>query len=679
VLRERFDTRHIHHVAEVQIFVNLDIEQICIVSDGRGITMKADSHDIDEDTLLRHLLQGTASETGRSFFRALVKNLSQALGTHGALVAEYLPEKERLRALAFWLGGKYVENYEYALAGTPCEAAIINKTYLHIPDKVVELFPKHLDLSKLGAVSYSGFPMMDSEDRVLGILAVVDTRTMSDSFRNLALFKIFATRAAAELLRMEAQARSREREEKINQLFRGAMDAIIELDESFYIRLLNPAAERLLGARSADLIGKSIAHFIPAEDRHKLQQIVSQLVYLPRSQQSIWVSEGVTIRTTQGNTIPAEATLSLYEIGPKRCYALIVRDINERYESRKLIESLRGETDYLRKEIQTIYSWGKIVGESNALRKSLQLAAEVAPTDTTVIVYGETGTGKELIARAIHAASQRKHRPLITVNCAAIPNALMESEFFGHEQGAFTGATRHREGRFALADGGTIFLDEVGELSREMQAKLLRVLQEGEFAPVGSSHSRHVDVRVIAATNCDLSRAVREGRFRNDLYFRLSVFPVTVPPLRERGDDIERLAIHLTREIASRMGREVDPPTPDLLERLKNYDWPGNVRELQNVIERGVITARYGRLNLDHALSLSHAEETQSDAPFSRDSRLGVKTMRDLQQLEKDNLVLAMQTARWRVAGKNGAAHLLGMPPSTLQSKLKSFGIKRWQ
>lgn len=228
-----------------------------------------------------------------------------------------------------------------------------------------------------------------------------------------------------------------------------------------------------------------------------------------------------------------------------------------------------------------------------------------------------------------------------------------------------------------MADGGTIFLDEVGELSLEMQAKLLRVLQEGEFAPVGSSRSRRVDVRVIAATNRDLSRAVQEARFRPDLYFRLNVFPITVPPLRRRGGDIELLAVHLTEKIAGRMGRAIDPLTPDLLARLKAYDWPGNVRELQNVIERGVITARYGRLNLDHALP-SDAASRAAEMPKSAHSESGtIRTIREIKQMERENLILAMQTAQWRIAGKKGAADLLGVAPSTLQSKLKALGIRR--
>jgi transcriptional regulator with GAF, ATPase, and Fis domain len=320
---------------------------------------------------------------------------------------------------------------------------------------------------------------------------------------------------------------------------------------------------------------------------------------------------------------------------------------------------------------------GEIIGESKPFRKTLQLVAEVAPTDSTVLIYGETGTGKELIARAVHGSSLRKDRPLITVNCAAIPETLMESEFFGHEKGAFTGATQSREGRFSLADGGTIFLDEVGELNRELQAKLLRVLQEGEFNPVGSSKTRRTDVRVIAATNRDLSMAVQDGQFRTDLYYRLNVFPIHVPPLTQRGDDIRLLAEHFLAKFSKRMGRRMDPLSVDCIERLKAYDWPGNVRELQNVIERGVITARQNRLNLDHALPDRLNPENIKTSTPSDNREKSVKTVRQLQQLERGNLLLALEKSQWRVAGKKGAAQLVSMPPSTFQSRMKALGIKR--
>jgi PAS domain S-box-containing protein len=632
-------------------------------------------HDLNEDALLRHLIQGTASKTGRSFFRSLVKHLSHALGTHGAWVSELNAESNRLRALAFWLGQGYVDGYEYDLSGTPCENTIHEKTYLHIPQNVIELFPDDPDLAKLGAVSYIGFPLLDAHNKVLGNLAVIDTRPLPDSFRNLALFKIFAARATAELLRLRAEAEVRERQEKIDGLFRGAMDAIIELEENFNILLLNPAAERLLGATSADIAERPFADYLSDEDMLKVRQMVRRLTRNHLAQSSVWLSGGLTIRAGE-RSIPAEATLTLFKIGDQNYYALIVRDINERYESQKRIESLREETDYLRDQIQALYDWGQIVGNSEEFRKTLQLVTEVAPTDATVLISGETGTGKELIARAIHAASLRKDRPLIVVNCAAIPETLIESEFFGHAKGAFTGATQRREGRFALADGGTIFLDEVGELNKDVQAKLLRVIQEGEFSLVGSSTIRRVDVRVIAATNRDLSKAVQEGQFRTDLFFRLSVFPIVVPPLRERGDDIVQLAEHLTRKLSARMGRTIEPLTPDLLERLKSYDWPGNIRELQNIIERGIITARHGRLNLDPALP----PKPINTAFIPEAAAAGAcrpKTALEIQQLERENLLLAMQTASWRISGRRGAAHLLGIPPSTLQSKLKAYGIQR--
>jgi transcriptional regulator with GAF, ATPase, and Fis domain len=295
------------------------------------------------------------------------------------------------------------------------------------------------------------------------------------------------------------------------------------------------------------------------------------------------------------------------------------------------------------------------------------------------LILGETGTGKELIARAIHASSRRQNKPLITLNCAAIPAALMESEFFGHERGAFTGATQRRQGCFALADRGTIFLDEIGELSLDLQAKILRVLQEGEFTPVGSSQTRKVDVRVIAATNRDLKKAVKEGRFRDDLYYRLNVFPIEVPPLRTRGDDILLLAAAFASKFSQRMGREIEPLSENDKKRLKSYTWPGNVRELQNVIERAVITAQEGRLNLDRALPDAGGETLRESGAreVTEDSSERILPIRELEQLERENILRALEATGWRVAGKDGAAALLGMNPSTLNSRIRALRIAR--
>jgi transcriptional regulator with GAF, ATPase, and Fis domain len=315
-----------------------------------------------------------------------------------------------------------------------------------------------------------------------------------------------------------------------------------------------------------------------------------------------------------------------------------------------------------------------IAGRSPALLAVLRDVRLVAVTDATVLVTGESGTGKELIARAIHESSGRWERAMVKVNCAAMPASLMESELFGHERGAFTGATARREGRFALADGGTIFLDEIGELPLELQAKLLRVLQEGEFEPVGSSRTRKVDVRVIAATNRDLEEEVRAGRFREDLYYRLNVFPVRVPALRERLDDIPLLVEAFLQRLAKRLGRSFDPPCGESLRCLRAHGWPGNVRELQNVVERAAISAVGSRLDFARALPAAPADQPAGTA---ESARRRVLTMRELQQIERNNLLLALELTGWRVSGDAGAAQLLGINPSTLASRIKALGLQR--
>ena len=389
---------------------------------------------------------------------------------------------------------------------------------------------------------------------------------------------------------------------------------------------------------------------------------------------SRWITGGLTGRNEGGASFPAEATLSLFELHGHHHFTLILRNVNERFEAERRISSLTDETEYLRSELHELGVSGEIVGRSQCLIRLLHDLRQVAPADTTVLIVGETGTGKELFARALHAASGRRDKTIVKVNCAAIPGTLMESEFFGHERGAFTGATHKREGRFTLADGGTLFLDEVGELPLELQGKLLRVLQEGEFEPVGSSRTRKVDVRIVAATNRDLFESVSKGEFREDLYYRLSVFPMTVPPLRERGDDVLLLAQLFADQFARRMGRRIEPLSPAMGARLKAYSWPGNIRELQNVIERAVITAREGRLNLDRALpATSQSEALHPDAPGAAE----VLTAEHLARLERDNLRRALERTGWQVAGESGAARLLGVAPSTLTSRMKALGVRR--
>src|SRR6185369_8630182 len=340
-------------------------------------------------------------------------------------------------------------------------------------------------------------------------------------------------------------------------------------------------------------------------------------------------------------------------------------------EVQQLRDRLHEENVYLQEEIRVARNFGEIVGKSESLQRALQKTEQVAPLNTTVLILGETGTGKVLLAHAIHNNSPRQNRTLVKVNCAALPAPLIESELFGHEKGAFTGADVLRRGRFEIADGGTLFLDEVGELPLELQPKLLRVLEEGEFERVGGSRTVNVDVRLIAATNRNLAEEVANGTFRSDLYYRLSVFPITMPPLRERVDDIPMLVMHLVEQISSKLGKEVVTVPQNAMAVLQNYDWPGNVRELRNVIERAVIITQGPKLRIIDSLDLLSLEP--SPAPIQQKSSENNKGTEEdtLEQNEYRLIVRTLKKVHWRVEGPGGAAELLGLNASTLRSKMK--------
>ena len=632
--------------------------------------------DLETDVALRAILEGTATETGQQFFAALVLNLSRALGTHGAWVTEYFPETRRLRALAFWMDGQWVKDYEVDISGTPCERVIDTAKLVHFPDRILEIFPHDEELRTIDAVSYMGVPIEAVDGRILGHMAVIDRRPIPEEPRVHAIFKIFAARATAELRRMRAEAEVREREEKVGRLLSSAMDAIIELDDQLCITRVNPATEKTFQCGEDKMIGQDFRRFVSSDDADRLISLACRLDRRPEGEQSLWIPGGLTACCPGGHSFPAEATLSRFEMHRKKFTTLILRNVHDRMEAEERIQSLTIETELLREELQALHPNGTLIGESQALQQVLRDIAQVAATNTTVLIMGETGTGKELVARAIHTASRRRERPLIIVNCAAIPATLIESEFFGHEPGAFTGATKKREGRFAMADNGSIFLDEVGELPLELQAKLLRVLQEGEFDSVGSSRTRKVDVRVLAATNRDLAASVKQGTFREDLYYRLNVFPVRLPPLRERGDDVVRLASVFAQRFATKMGRTLAPLTASEARRLQTYHWPGNVRELQNVIERAVITAEAGKLNLDRALP--EVPSTQGVLVNRPASFSGViLSAKELEELERANILRALETTKWKVAGEQGAASLLGLNASTLSSRMKALKIQK--
>ncbi len=340
-------------------------------------------------------------------------------------------------------------------------------------------------------------------------------------------------------------------------------------------------------------------------------------------------------------------------------------------EAERLRRELELERDYLREEVEVAGSFGEILGKSASLDRTLRQVELVAGTDANVLIMGESGSGKELIARAIHQRSGRARKPMVKVNCGSIPRELFESEFFGHARGAFTGAVQDRVGRFQLADGGTLFLDEVGEIPLELQAKLLRVLQEGEFERVGEDRTRRVDVRVIAATNRDLRKEVAEARFRLDLFYRLGVFPMDVPPLRERREDIPELAAHFVRQACVRFHLP-EPRLPQReLDRAQDYGWPGNIRELQNVVERAVILARGGSLALDLP------EAGLRPAVVVARQATEVIPEREWREREKANVQAALAAAKYRVSGPGGAAELLEVHPATLASRLRALGIEK--
>jgi transcriptional regulator with GAF, ATPase, and Fis domain len=346
-------------------------------------------------------------------------------------------------------------------------------------------------------------------------------------------------------------------------------------------------------------------------------------------------------------------------------------------EIQRLKAQLELQNAYLQEEVVEAKAFGDLVGQSPALRQIVGQIDLVAPTEASVLVLGETGTGKGLVAREIHHRSGRRDRPLVRVNCASIPKDLFESEFFGHVQGAFTGATRDRAGRFETAEGGTLFLDEIGEVPLAMQAKLLRVLQEKRYERVGDDRTRHADVRIIAATNRDLKKAVAAGRFREDLYYRVHVFPIQVAPLRERKNDIPLLANHFVEMSV----KELRCPPPRLtraaVASLQNYDWPGNVRELRNVIERAVILARGGPLHFDLPVTDAAPAPPSSRTPPGDSSGPEFLTEAEMQQRERDNLRVVLERAGWKIKGPDGAAELMGVKPTTLLSRMKRMGLRR--
>jgi PAS domain S-box-containing protein len=471
---------------------------------------------------------------------------------------------------------------------------------------------------------------------------------------------------------------------KYRQLYRSTPAMLHTVDADVCVVTVTDYWLKKMGYTREEVVGRSILDFFSEADRKrfasgKLREIIEQGEFTNEERQMV---------TRSGQVIDVvQSAISERDSSGKVNRMLVAsKDVTERNrvdkelrrtlaENARLQEELERERDYLREEVNVRMNFGRIVGNSPALKQMLARVEAVAQTPATVLVLGESGVGKELVAHAIHAQSPRASAPLVKVNCASIPKELFESEFFGHVKGAFTGAHRDRVGRFQLADGGTLFLDEIGEIPLELQGKLLRVLQESEFERVGDDITRSVDVRVIAATNRNLEKLMVDGEFREDLFYRLSVFPIEVPPLRKRREDLLQLAQHLLEEACSDFGRKPLKLTRSQAQEILSYEWPGNVREMKNVVERAVILSKGDVLRLD--LSLPRSNDADDLPLMSAPAGNEVLTEKELKSLEKKNLIAALNEANWRVSGSGGAAELLGLKPTTLADRMRKFGVRK--
>ncbi len=644
------------------------------------------------EELLRAIIQGTAATTGTDFFRSLVKHLAEGLHVRFAFVAECLPNL-RARSLAFFQDNSFGEDFEYALPGTPC-MKVAEGRVCHVPDRLAEEFPEDTGMIDMGTVSYLGVPLRGSDGRVIGHLVTFDDKPMPADPLALSVLETFAARAAVELERERAfedlKRRKEESDERFRDLFEEAPIAYVHegLDSKF-IRV-NRAAMRILGIKPEEVAGTYGKSLVPdtPEAQRRLKQAFEAM---GRGTDK----EGIVLELRRKDNGQPIWIQWWSQPAPDRSYTrTMFIDITERVLMEQEKARLEAQNTYLQEEIRSEHNFGEIVGNDPRLRETLRLVEQVAAADSTVLILGETGTGKELIARAIHDRSPRRSRPLVKVNCGAISAGLVESELFGHVRGAFTGALQNRDGRFKLADGGTIFLDEVGELPMDTQVKLLRVLQEQEFEPIGSSKTIKVDVRVVAATNRDLQELVREGKFRADLFYRLNVVPLRVPPLRERASDIPLLATFFAQKFARKMGRQMGGINDDVMQRLRAYPWPGNIRELQNVIERAVILSPGNTLVLAEELRApaampnssrreeAHAEIRNPKSEIRNEESLVTSAATNhesgsLEDVERRHIEAILTQTSWMIEGERGAAKILNLNPSTLRSRMQKLGIKR--
>lgn len=650
-------------------------------SNGSGV-----SHgETAELTALRAIVEAASHSSGEEYLQAFVRNLARLVDAHYAFVAEFVsPEATtRARTIAFWARDHIAENFEWPIAGTACEE-VVHGTLCHHPSGVRQAFPGDRPLAEWGIESYLGVPLRDPRGKVFGHVAVFDERPMPEEPRKLLMFRIFAARAAAELARLRLEQQLRESEGRLRDLYEEAPIAYVKEDMESRFISANRAALRILGIKPEEVPG--IVGLSLVSDRPDAQRVARDRFALRvRGEET----RGVVVelrRKDNGSPVWIEIWAKP-EPGGKYTRTMFL-DVTDRVLMERERARLAAQNVYLQEEIKSVHNFEEIIGQSPALLNVLEKVNRVAKTDATVLLTGETGTGKELIARAIHSAGQRHDKPLIKLNCAALPAGLVESELFGHEKGAFSGAISRRVGRFELANGGTIFLDEVGEVPLDVQVKLLRVLQEHEFERVGGTNPIKVDVRVIAATNRDLAKSIREGKFREDLYYRLNVFPIALPPLHDREGDVPLLVHCLVARFAARVGAQIESVGKATMDRLNHYSWPGNIRELENVLERAVILSNGPTLEIDPEVfaSAAAARATSAGPPApsgserARPTAAGAGPTPPFESLEsstRNHILAALEESGWVIDGPRGAASILGLHSNTLRSRMKKLDIAR--
>ncbi|MFN8603220.1 MAG: sigma 54-interacting transcriptional regulator [Candidatus Binatia bacterium] len=627
---------------------------------------------------LARIVAATAHASGEAFVDALPEVIATTLGVRHAMLAVRDPDDaSSVRTVAGWSDGRALDERTWRVAGTPLADVLDASATCRVDGAAAGLADVARDAGLDRVDGLLAVPLRAHDGTTSGVLAVLhDAALPAASAAWPHVLEVVAARAVAEIERADVERRLRDAE-SFRGLFEEAPIAYVYEETSTRFVSANRAFMDLLGLTPEE-VPQTYGLSLVAPERDTQERVHESLA----AEQSGHERGAIEIelrRKDDGRPVFVQRW-SRPEPDGRHTRTMII-DITARVLAERERARLQQQNTYLREEIEAGHHASEIVGTSAAIGKVLDQVRQVAATDATVLLLGETGTGKELLARAVHAASPRKARPLIKVNCAALPTGLVESELFGHERGAFTGATEKRIGRFALADGGTIFLDEIGELAPETQAKLLRVLQERTFEAVGSAKTQRVDVRVIAATNRDLQQAVADGAFRADLFYRLNVFPITVPSLAERREDVPLLVHYFVARYAAKTGRQVTSVDPRTMERLASYAWPGNIRELENVVERAVILSRGPVLEVDPemlpgsgAASNSRAADAGAAASGAPVAAAAGRTLADKQ---RSHILEVLRATDWVIDGENGAAKQLGLQPSTLRGRMKKLGITR--